>query len=427
MSLSNRTEAAARETLSGKRRGIQAFLPFVGPAVVASIAYMDPGNFATNIEAGSSYGYELLWVVLLANVIAMIFQALSAKVGIVTGDSLATLCRKHFPAWLVVAMWIASEISAIATDIAEFIGGGLGVSLLFGVPLMTGLVVTAIVTWAVLMLQSRGFRPVELVIGGFVALIGASYVIELFVTPPHWGSIAYYSVVPHLRDAHAVTLAVGIVGATVMPHAIYLHSSLTRDRIPTDSQAERRHILSFSNWEVVAALGAAGLVNMAMLAMAASAFHKGHSDVAEIESAYRTLTPLLGAGAATVFIISLIASGFSSSVVGTMAGQTIMQDFVNFNIPLWLRRLITMVPSFVVVGIGVSTTDALVLSQVVLSLVLPAPIIALLYVSSRRDIMGSFTNSWPVIIAASVAGLAVLILNTILLAGLFGIDLFGLT
>jgi manganese transport protein len=425
LNLSDRTAAAARETLSGKRRGLLAFLPFVGPAVIASIAYMDPGNFATNIEAGSSYGYELLWVVLLANVIAMIFQALSAKVGIATGESLASLCRRHFPRWVVVLMWIASEIAAIATDIAEFIGGGLGISLAFGIPLMEGLVVTAVVTYGVLLLQSKGFRPVELVIGGFVALIGASYLIELLISPPNWAAFGYHSVVPQLKDGHAVTLAVGIVGATVMPHAIYLHSSLTRDRIPTSNPSDRRRILSFSNWEVVIALGFAGLVNMAMLAMAASVFHEGHSDVAEIETAYRTLMPLLGAGAAGVFIVSLIASGLSSSVVGTMAGQTIMQDFVNFRIPLWLRRTITMAPSFIVVGVGIATTDALVLSQVVLSLVLPAPMIALLYLSSQRDIMGEFTNSRGLIAVAVVAGSVVLALNVILLAGLFGLDLFA--
>jgi manganese transport protein len=421
-SLSSRTEQAARDTLSGKRGGPWSFLPFVGPAVIASIAYMDPGNFATNIEAGSSYGYDLLWVVLAANIIAMIFQGLSAKVGIATGQSLASLCRLHFPPWLVYAMWLGSEVAAIATDVAEFTGGAIGISLLFGIPLMAGLVVTGIVTLAILTLQHGGFRSIEMVIGGFVAVIGGSYVVELLIAPPDWMAFGYHAVVPSLHDGHAVTLAVGIVGATVMPHAIYLHSSLTRDRIPTADVGEKRRVLWYSNWEVVIALGAAGLINMAMLAMAATVFHHGHSDVAEIETAYKTLVPLLGGGAAGIFIVSLIASGFSSSVVGTMAGQTIMQDFVHFRIPLWLRRGITMAPSFVVIGIGVNPTDALVFSQVILSLVLPVPMVALLYLSSRRDIMGRFANSRPIVVVATIAGIVVLALNGLLLAGMFGFN-----
>ncbi len=423
--LSDRTDRAARAAIRGEKRGVGAMLPFIGPAVIASIAYMDPGNFATNIEAGSSFGYQLLWVVLLANLIAMLFQALSAKLGIATGESLASLCRRHLPWPLVIAMWIASEIAAIATDIAEFTGGALGLSLLLHIPLMGGLVLTGIATWIGLMLQGRGFRPIEIFIGAFVGTIGVAYLIELVLAPPDWAAFAYHAVVPQLANGHAATLAVGIVGATVMPHAIYLHSSLTRMRIPTTSVDDRRKILSFSNREVVIALSVAGLVNMAMLAMAAAVFHGGHSDVAEIETAYKTLTPLLGSGAAIVFIISLIASGISSSIVGTMAGQTIMQDFVHFHIPLWLRRVVTMAPSFLIVGLGVDTTDALVVSQVVLSLILPVPMIALLYLSRRTDIMGVFATRGYVLWASIVAATIVLILNIFLLLGLIGFDLFG--
>ena len=313
-------------------------LPFAGPAVIASIAYMDPGNFATNIQGGAQFGYLLLWVVVLANLVAMLFQALSAKVGIVTGQSLAGLCRRHFPRPVVLAMWVVSEIAAMATDLAESLGAAIGLSLLFGLPLLAGLLITFVATYAMLLLQGGGFRPIELVISVFIGAIGLCYLIELLIAPPDWGAFAFHSVVPLLAGPDSVTLAVGIIGATVMPHAIYLHSSLTQGRMPAANDADRRRILGYSNREVLLALGVAGLVNMAMLAMAARVFHEGHADVATIETAYHTLVPLLGIGAGAVFMVSLLASGFSSSVVGTMAGQVIMQDFVGFRIPLWLRR-----------------------------------------------------------------------------------------
>ncbi|MDR3494772.1 MAG: Nramp family divalent metal transporter, partial [Ancalomicrobiaceae bacterium] len=403
----------------------RAVLPFFGPAVIASVAYMDPGNFATNIESGASFGYQLLWVVLVANLIAMLFQSLSAKLGIVTGKSLATQCRDNLPKPLVYVLWVASEVAAMATDVAEFIGGGLGVSLLLGIPLMHGLVVTGIVTYLILTLQRSGFRPMEIVIGAFVAIIGVSYIIELLIASPNWGLLATGMVTPHLANGHAVTLAVGVVGATVMPHAIYLHSTLTRDRVPPRNDMERRRILNFSNLEVLVALGFAGFVNLAMMTMAAVVFHGGHDDVASIETAYRTLTPLLGAGAASVFMVSLIASGFSSSVVGTMAGQTIMQDFVAFRIPLWVRRVVTMAPSFAIVAYGVSSIDALIVSQVVLSLVLPVPMIALVYFTSRRDVMGAFANARWVTAGAIAATVVVLALNVVLLAQTLGVVAIG--
>ena len=263
---------------------------------------MDPGNFATNIQAGAKYGYELLWVVLLANVIAMLFQALSAKLGIVTGRNLAEMCREHFPRPVVWAMWVVSEVAAMATDLAEFLGGAIGLSLLFQMPLFAGMVVTAIVTYGILMFEGFGFRPIELIIGSMVGLIGLCYLVEMFIAPVDWASAAVHSVVPQLADAEALLLAVGIIGATVMPHAIYLHSGLTQARMPVRDDNERRKVLRFSNQEVIVALAFAGLVNMAMVMMASSAFHAGHSDVAEIETAYHTLTPLLGIGAAGVFL-----------------------------------------------------------------------------------------------------------------------------
>jgi manganese transport protein len=413
--LSDRTARLARLALGGRRHGILGFLPFMGPAVLASIAYMDPGNFATNIQAGAAHGYLLLWVVLLANVIAMLFQALSARLGIVTGHSLASLCRLHFPRRLVIAMWLGSECAAMATDLAESVGAAVGISLLFGLPLLAGLLITFVVTWALLSLQSRGFRPLELIVGGFVAIISLAYVIELFLAPPAWGPALYHSVVPMLDGADSVTLAVGIVGATVMPHAIYLHSAMMTDRIVTRSDNERRKLVRYSNIEVLLALSLAGIVNMAMVAMAATMFHNGHSDVGEIETAYHTLLPLMGGVAAAAFMAALMSSGLSSSVVGTMAGQSIMQDFVHFRIPLAVRRLLTMVPAVVVVALGVNATQALVWSQVVLSLILPVPMVALLLLIRRTDVMGSFALGPRMQAVAAVATGVVLVLNAILL------------
>src|SRR6266851_2985032 len=410
--LTDRAILAGSEALAGRRRGLRSLLPFAGPAVIASVAYMDPGNFATNIQAGAKYNYNLLWVVVVANIIAMIFQALSAKLGIVTGRNLAELCRERFPRSMVWAMWVVSEIGAMATDLAEFLGGAIGLSLLLGMPLLTGMVITGIATYAILTLQRGGFRPIELLIGGLVGVIGASYLVELLVAPPDWSAAAFHAVVPRLDDGEAVLLAVGIVGATVMPHAIYLHSGLTQDRVLPRTSAERRRLLRFSNREVMLALGLAGLVNLGMVAMAAAVFHDGvHEDVAQIDTAYRTLIPVLGSGAAGVFLVSLIASGLSSSAVGTMAGQVIMQGFVGFRIPLWLRRFVTMAPSFAIVALGCDATQALVLSQVVLSLILPVPMIALLVLTRRREIMGSYANGRLTMAAAIAAAAIVLTLN----------------
>src|SRR6266702_1589935 len=383
---------------------------------------MDPGNFVTNIQAGAKYDYNLLWVVVVANIIAMIFQALSAKLGIVTGLNIAELCREHFPRPIVWGMWVGSEIAAIATDLAEFLGGAIGLSLLLGMPLLVGMVITGIATYAILTLQRGGFRPIELVIGGLVGVLGARSLVELLIAPPDWSAAAFHAVVPRLDDGEAVLLAVGIVGATVMPHAIYLHSGLMQDRVLPRTSAERRRLLRFSNREVMLALGLAGLVNLGMVAMAAAVFHDGvHEDVAQIDTAYRTLIPVLGSGAAGVFLVSLIASGLSSSAVGTMAGQVIMQGFVGFRIPLWVRRFVTMAPSFAIVALGVDATQALVLSQVVLSVILPVPMIALLILTRRREIMGSYANGRLTMVAAIAAAAVVLGLNLLLVVQMAGV------
>lgn len=420
-SLSGQTREAMAEVLAGRRRGPRAALLFVGPAVIASVAYMDPGNYATNIRAGAGYGYGLLWVVVFANLIAMLFQALSARLGIVTGKNLAELSRDHFPRPVVWLNWLVSEIAAMATDLAEFLGGAIGLALLFDMPLIAGMGVTAVVTYAILLVEERGFRPMELVIGGLVGAIGLCFLVEILIAPVDWSAAGTGMVTPHLADAAALTIAVGIIGATVMPHAIYLHSGLTQDRAVAVTDAERRKLVRYSNIEVVAALAVAGMVNIAMVMMAASAFHEGHGEVAEIETAYHLLTPLLGGAAAAVFLTSLILSGITSSVVGTMAGQLIMQGFLRVNLPLWLRRAVTMAPAFVVVAIGMNPTDALVLSQVILSIALPVPMVALILFTSRRDIMGAHVTG-PVVRTLATCGAAVVIaLNLVLLAEAFGL------
>jgi manganese transport protein len=423
-SLSGRTVLAAREVLVGRGR-LRAYLAFVGPAVVASIAYMDPGNFATNIQAGSKYGYRLLWVVLLANVTAMLFQALSAKLGIATGRNLAEICRDQLPRPMIWAMWIISEIAAMATDLAEFLGGAIGLSLLLGIPLLVGMIITGAIVYAILTLERFGFRPIELIIGNLVAIIALCYLLVVFIAPVDWRAAAWHTLVPQLPDGEALLLAVGIIGATVMPHAVYLHSGLTQARIPARNDREKQTILRISNSEVIVALAIAGLVNMAMVMMASSAFHAGHRDVAQIETAYYTLTPLLGGAAAGIFLVSLLASGVSSSTVGTLAGQMIMQGFVGFRIPILVRRLVTMLPAFVVIGVGANATSALVISQVVLSIALPLPMIALIVFTRRRDIMGSFANGRLIQVLAVAATAVVVLLNVLLIMQIFRLPLPG--
>jgi manganese transport protein len=401
----------------GGTAGWRAFLPLAGPAIVASVGYMDPGNFATNIQAGSTYGYQLLWVVLIANLAAMFFQSMSAKLGIVTGRNLAQLCRLEFPRPVVIVMWIASEIAAIATDLAEFLGGALGISLLLHVSLVWGMGAVGLLTFVILALDKHGFRPLELVIAALVAVIGFSYLWELVIAPPNWHAALFHSVVPQLQDWQALTLAVGIIGATIMPHTLYLHSSLTQNRTPVRTERERRSLLRFSNREVVVALGFAGLVNLAMVMMSASAFSKSAPGLSDIGAAYHTLVPALGVGAAGVFLVSLMASGIASSVVGTMAGQVIMQGFIGFSVPVWLRRLITMAPAFVV-ALCCNTMKAMILSQVVLSFVLPLPMIALVVLSARKSIMGEFVQGKAAARVAAAVTFVIVLLNIVLISQL---------
>ena len=415
-SWSARTTLQVREALAGRRRGAHVLLPLAGPAVVVSVAYMDPCNLATNLQAGAGYGYGLLWAVLFANVAAMLFQAISARLGLATGVSLAKQCARSLPRLVVLAMWIVSEVAAMATDLAEFLGGAIGFSLLAHLPLLIGMTITAVFTYALLALQRRGFRPIELAIGALVGLIAVAYIAQLgFVAVP-WRPVLRGMLVPAVPDREALIVCAGIVGATIMPHALFLHSGLTGERIKPSTEQERAKLVRYSNVEVIVALTVAGLVNMAMVIMASGAFHDGHRQVTEIGSAYRTLTPLFGSMAAGLFLTSLMASGLSSSVVGTMAGQMIMQDFLGVSLPLWLRRLVTMAPSFIVVALGVGVTRALVLSQVVLSFAVPVPMLALIGFASRRSVMGEHRLGRAMLVLAVTTFVVVVAMNAMLLA-----------
>jgi manganese transport protein len=410
------TRAAARAVLNGRTRGWRAVLPFLGPAFIACVAYIDPGNFATNIQGGSAFGYNLLWVILLANLMAMLIQTMAAKLGLATGKNLAELCREQFSRPAVYSMWIVSEIAAMATDLAEFLGASIALNLLFGIPLVYATLITGVTTYLILLLERRGFRPLEALIIALVGVIAVCYVIETVFSRPNWGQVGLHTVLPWEGNASSVLFTVGIIGATVMPHVIYLHSSLTQRRIIPRSEKEARRIFRFNIPDVVIAMGLAGLVNMAMLYMAAATFHAhGDSGIADIPSAYQTLTPLLGAAAGLVFAISLLASGLSSSTVGTMAGQVIMQGFVGFTIPIWVRRLVTMIPAVLVAIIGFNPTMTLVISQVVLSFVLPLPVITLILFTRRKDLMGSLVNSRLTTMLLSMSGAVILLLNVVLL------------
>ncbi|MBM7344069.1 Nramp family divalent metal transporter [Pantoea coffeiphila] len=362
----------------------------MGPAFIAAIGYIDPGNFATNIQAGASYGYKLLWVVVWANIMAMVIQLMSAKLGIATGKNLCEHIRDRFPRPVVWFYWVQAEIIAMATDLAEFIGAAIGFKLVFGVSLLQGAMLTGVATFLILMLQSRGQKPLELVIGGLLLFVAAAYVIELFFSQPKVVDLLQGMAVPSLPTADAVLLAAGVLGATIMPHVIYLHSSLTQ-KSDGGTRSER---YSSTKLDVAVAMTIAGFVNLAMMATAAAAFHfSGHSGIADLDEAYLTLDPLLGKAAAVVFGLSLLAAGLSSTVVGTMAGQVVMQGFIHFHIPLLVRRVITMVPSFIVIIAGWDPTRILVMSQVVLSFGIALALVPLLAFTGNRELMGDMVNS----------------------------------
>ncbi|CAN5712831.1 Nramp family divalent metal transporter [soil metagenome] len=413
-----RTRSTAVEVLEGRssRSLWNRLLPFMGPAFIASIAYVDPGNFATNIQAGAQYGYLLIWVIVASNLMAMLIQTLSAKLGIATGQNLAEVCRERFGKRKVWGMWGVAELVAMATDLAEFLGAALGFNLLLGIPLFPAAILTAISTFLILGLQRYGFRPLEAVISVMVGVIAICYVVELFIGEPDWGAVGANIATPRFDGTESILLATGILGATVMPHVIYLHSALTQDRIVTREPALMKRLVRFEILDVVIAMGLAGFVNAAMLIMAASTFHaQGLMDIASIEEAHRTLEPLLGSSASWIFGLSLLVSGLSSSTVGTLAGQTIMQGFLQRTIPLWVRRGITMIPALVVIALGLDPTRTLVISQVVLSFGIPFALIPLVMFTRDRGLMGELVNRRGTTLVATGVAAVIVSLNGFLL------------
>jgi manganese transport protein len=401
--------AAARRSLDGHARGLSRVWPFLGPAFIAAVAYVDPGNFATNVAGGAKFGYLLLWVVLAANLIAMLVQTQSAKLGIATGRNLAELCREIFPRRASIGLWLQAELVAMACDIAEVVGAALGLNLLFGIPLFPAGLIAGLGAFGILALQQMGLRRLEAGITALVGVIVASFAFELFDARPAAGEVARHLVLPGFSGSESLLLASGIIGATVMPHVIYLHSALTQRRVIGRDAGERRRILGFERVDVVIALSLAGAVNLAMMIVAAALFHgSGMTGVDSIEGAFEGLKSLVSDRAATVFGIALLASGFASSSVGTMAGQVVMQGFIRRQIPLFGRRAITLAPALLVLALGFNPTDALVASQVVLSFGIPFALVPLLLIARRRDVMGALANPpWLTALAGSLAALII--------------------
>jgi len=400
----------------GRLRGTVALL---GPAFVAAVAYVDPGNFATNVSAGAAFGYALVWVIVLANLMAMLVQYLSAKTGVATGRDLPELCREHLPTGVTIGLWVQAELIAMATDLAEFVGAAVGLNLLFHVPLFPAGLITAVVAFGILAVQGRGYRRFELAIGALLGIVFLGFGYDLLAVGVSAKGVAA-GLVPSFRGPDSVLLAAAIIGATVMPHVVYLHSALTKSRVSCRDDAERREVLRFARLDVVAGLGAAGLINLAMLFVAASLFNRtGRSDVDSIEAAHAGLGQLVGGAAALAFAVALLASGLASSSVGTYAGQVVMQGFIRRRIPLPLRRGITMAPALVVLALGLPTTDSLVISQVVLSFGIPFALVPLVLLTRRADIMGTFVNRRRTTVVATAIVTLIIILNGYLLLSLF--------
>ncbi len=403
--------------LKGALASKKGLLLFLGPAFVASIAYMDPGNFATNIAAGSDFGYMLIWVILWSNIMAQVIQYLSAKLGIATGRTLPQLCRERFSRPVALFLWLIAEIVAMATDLAEFLGAALGIYLLFHIPLLGAAVITGLAVFGILAIERFGFRKLEYTIMGFVGAILASYVFEVFIAKPDWGSIAYHTAVP-LIGASSIYIAVGMLGATVMPHVIYLHSALVLPRV-REGHEKKKH-LAHTRWDVLIAMNLAFLINAAMVVMAAAVFFANGKKVEGIEQAHATLQPLLGSAASLAFAFALLCSGLSSSTVGTMAGQVIMEGFLNIRFPIFLRRLITMLPAFVVIAAGFDPLQILILSQVVLSFGIPFALVPLIMFTSDKKLMGEQVNQNKTAIAAWIIAAVIILLNLLLLYQTFG-------
>jgi manganese transport protein len=410
------TLRAAQEALDGERSGLRALWPFLGPAFIASVAYLDPGNFATDVAGGAKYGYLLLWAVLASNLMAMLVQTLSAKLGIATGRNLAEVCRDNLPKRVSVGLWLQAEVIAMATDLAEVLGAALGLSLLFGIPLGWGAAIAVVAAFCILALQSFGFRRLEAVIAVFVGVIVIAFAFELLAVTPDPSVMADQLFSPHIHG-EAVLLAVGIVGATVMPHVIYLHSALTQSRVRGVNDGELKQIQRFERIDVMIAMSIAGLVNLSMLAIFATRFFGTGAD--SIEDAYHGLHADPGKWAAVLLGIALLSSGLSSSSVGTLAGQIVMQGFIQRTIPVFARRAITAAPALAVALAGVDPSRALVLSQVVLSFGIPFALIPLVLFTSRREVMGNLVNNGLTSFAAWAIAVVISGLNVFLLVETF--------
>ena len=411
---------AARRSLERESRGFARLWPFLGPAFIAAVAYIDPGNFATNISAGAQFGYLLLWVVVAANLIAMLIQTQSAKLGIATGRNLAQLCRERFSKRTSRGLWVQAEIVAMSTDVAEVVGAALGLNLLFGIPLFPAALSAGAGAFAILALQQFGFRRLEAGIAALAGVVLVCFGFEIFWADPDAGDVAAHLFVPGFSNTESILLATGIIGATVMPHVVYLHSALTQRRIVGRNADERRRILRFEKVDVVIAMVIAGVVNLSMMVMAAALFNVGGlTGIDSIEGAFEGLRTTVSENAATVFGVALLASGFASSSVGTMAGQVVMQGFIERRIPIFLRRAITLAPALIIIALGVAPTDALVISQVVLSFGIPFALIPLLIIASKREVMAEMVNPrWLTAIAASLAAV-IIALNVFLLQQVF--------
>jgi len=414
-----RLPGPGERTLRGGRRSIW---PFLGPAFIACVAYMDPGNFATNIAGGSKFGFTLVWVIVASSLMAMLVQTLSAKLGIATGRNLPEVCREQYSRRTSFGLWIQAELIAMATDLAEFLGAAVGIKLLFGIALFPAAVITGVITFLILALQRFGYRPLEAVITAFVAVIGICYLGELWFAHPPLATVAKHAVVPQFEGNESVLLAVGIIGATVMPHVIYLHSALTQNRIVPRNDEEARLLYKYTRVDVLIAMTIAGLINMSMLVVAATVFFgSGLVNIESLEGAHRTLEPILGGASSVLFALALTASGLSSATVGTMSGQVVMQGFIKRRIPILVRRLVTMIPAFVVIGLGLDPSRTLVISQVVLSFGIPFALIPLVVFTSKREIMGVLVNRRLTVAAAVVVAALITGLNVFLLVQTFGL------
>ncbi|MEK7439619.1 MAG: Nramp family divalent metal transporter, partial [Chloroflexota bacterium] len=381
---------------------IKRIVTFLGPAFLVSVGYMDPGNWGTDIEGGSRFGYSLLWVILVSNLMAILLQTLSAKLGLATGKTLPELCREHYSKPVAIFLWITAEFAAIATDLAEVLGGAVAFNLLFNIPLFYGALLTGAIVGLILMLEEYNLRRLEMIIIGMVAIIGIGYVIEIVLAQPVWGDLALHMVTPTLPMGSTL-IAVGIIGATVMPHNIYLHSALIQSRRRADDDAANRKALTLSTIDTFIALNGAWLVNSAILIMSAAVFYNNGLEVTSIQEAHKTLAPLLGPLSAGVFALALLASGLSSSTTATMAGQVIMEGFLHLHINVWLRRAVTLIPALIVIGLGFDPLQILVMSQVSLSFQLPLAVIPLILFTNNKTIMGEYANRKITTIFAFIA------------------------